>query len=268
MNDFSPQDAFDRTLRFWWVVAITMVIGGLLGWSLSFLFPPVFEAIANYQVKLDEEALLAQMVSQKPDAELDYITREKYLSPVELMFYKKEIRDDLAEQAQIAGLNYSPDQFNVSDFNLDRRGWSWAVVVRNRDAETAAKLANLWLQVVDRRLSQLREQSVKAHALNISIRTLASCFDGRDLAEANRCAGTSYANSEEAATNLQALESQYASISGASEGISELVTFEVINLAQVPAHAVLYRTGMLALVGSLLGLIAGVFIIQRLLIKA
>jgi hypothetical protein len=267
MNDITPLDSFNRILRYWWIVALSMILCGLFGWALSFLFQPVYEANAIYNVQLDEETVLKIAREENPEAELDFLTRNKYLAPVELIFYEPETRADLAEMAQAEGLDYAPSDFNVNDFNIDRRSWDWTIIVRSNNPQTAARLANLWMQVSDDRLQLLRQKSIKALGLEIQIKTLTACFDGRPLAEANQCAGTSLASIEEVANLLDSFDKQAQLLRRESLGINELTTLSPVSEAGIPGRPVLYGTGLLAFIGSLIGLIVGGMLIQRFPIK-
>jgi hypothetical protein len=268
MNDISPLDAFNRLLHYWWVVALAMMLGGMLGWVFSIFLQPIYEATALYNVHLDEETILKFAREENPDATLDYVTINKYLGPVELIFYEPETRADLEKLAKAQGLNYVASDFNVNDFIVDRRGWDWTIIVRNHDAQTAARLGNLWMQVTNARLQKLRQKSIDALGLEIQAKALSACFDGRSLAQANQCAGKSFTSVEEAAKQLEALDKQAQSLRGESKGISELVTLFPVSDANTPLRAVMYRTSMLALMGSFIGLIVGAILIQRLPVKA
>jgi hypothetical protein len=182
---------------------------------------------------------------------------------VELIFYEPETRSDLEKLAKKEGLAYKASDFNINDFIVDRRGWDWTIIVRDHDAQTAARLATLWMQASDVRLQRLRQKSIDALGLEIQFKTLAACFDGRALAEANKCAGTSFNHIDEAAARIATLDAQAQSLRRESTGISELVTLSPISQASIPTRPAIYRTSLLAFIGSLIGLIIGAFLVRR-----
>jgi hypothetical protein len=218
-------------------------------------------------VTLDEDALLTELHKTKPDAELTYDIRAPYLSPVALMFYTPEVRTAVQEQASASGLDFPKDGFRSGQLFLDQHGTEWTVVVRHNDPSTAAKLANLWITIVDARLRKAHTQTVLAMSLKLQIDLLTRCFTGASLTEANQCAGTTVASIGEMQTNYHDLDRQYQEALSASEGISPLVGFIPGVVAETPARPVYYNTGLLILVGSLLGLIIGGVVVQRLDLK-
>jgi hypothetical protein len=267
VEDISPRDTFERVLRCWWVIALVMVAGGLIGWGISRFSSPVYEARAGYQVTLDDDMLLAELQKTNPEAELTYDIRAPYLAPAALVFFSPEVRAAVKDQAVAAGLDFPRDGFETRQLSLDQRGSDWMIVVRDSSRDTAAKLANLWVEVADQQLRRAHEQAVLAAAIKIQIDLLAKCFTDSSLTDANQCAGTSFASATEMQTDYQNLDRQYQDALSASEGISPLVSFTPGMVAVPPARPVYYNTGLLMLVGSLLGLIIGGLLVQRMPLK-
>jgi hypothetical protein len=150
---------------------------------------------------------------------------------------------------------------------LDQRRSDWTIIVRHSDSETAAKLANLWVSTADEYLQEARKQAALAESIKIHLAVLSQCFLDSSLADGNQCAGTSFPNIAEFQAQYQELDRQYQNALSASEGISTLVSFEPGVVAQAPIRPVYYNTGLLMLAGSLLGLIVGGAIVQKLPIK-
>jgi hypothetical protein len=264
IEDISPSDSLEQALRYWWVIAIAMIIGGIVGWSIARFSAPVYEARAGYRVTLDEEAVLAEAQKTNPQAELSYELRAPYLTPVALVFYALEVRAAVEKKALADGLAFPEDGFRNGQLALDQRRSDWTIIVRHRDSETAAKLANLWVTIADEHLHQAHDQAALAASLKLEIDLLAKCFSNATLADANQCAGTSFADGTEMRIHYQDLDRQYQDAVSESEGLSILVSFEPGVVAQAPIRPVYYNTGLLMLAGSLLGLIVGSVIVQKL----
>jgi hypothetical protein len=267
VEDISPRDSLEHVLRFWWVIALAMIFGGLLGWGISRYTPPVYEARAEYRVTLDDDALLAELHMTKPDAELTYDIRAPYLSPVALAFYTPEVRSAVEGQARSQGLDYPVDGFKNGQLTLDQRRSNWTVIVRHNDSKTAAKLANLWITLADEYLQNAHEQAVLAESLKLQMSLISQCFLNASLAEGNQCAGTSFSDPTEMQAQYQNLDRQYQDAFSASEGVSMLVRFEPGAVADPPVRPVYYNTGWLMLAGCLLGLILGGITAQKLSLK-
>jgi hypothetical protein len=267
IEDISPQNSFEHLLRYWWIVALAMILGGLLGWSIGRISTPVYEARAEYHVLVDDEALLVELHKTNPEAELTYADRAPYLTPVSEVFYSTKVRAAVQEQALAAGLDFPLDGFRNGQLTLDNRRSDWMVIVRHSDSETAAQLANLWVAVADGFLRNAREQSVLAASLKLHLNLLSRCFENSNLSDGNRCAGTSFSSPDEMEMQYQERDRLYQAALSASEGVSTLVSFEPGKAAEAPLRPIYYNTGLLMLVGSLLGLIVGGVVVQKLPVK-
>ena len=267
VEDISPRDSLEHVLCYWWVIALAMILGGLLGWSISRFSTPVYEARAEYRVTLDDETLLKKVHETKPEAELTFDLRAPYLTPVALVFFTPEVRSTLEEQAYLEGLDFPVDGFRNGQLTLDQRRSNWMVIVRHDNSDTAAKLANLWIAIANEQLQKAHDQAVLAESLKLQMSLVSRCFLNASLSQSNQCAGTSFSNLSEMQTDFQNLDRQYQNALSASEGISTLVSFEPGAMAQAPIRPVYYNSGWIMLAGSLLGLIAGSVVVQKLPIK-
>jgi len=267
VEDLSPRDALERVLCYWWMIALAMIAGSLIGWGIGHFSDQVYEARAGYRVNLDEDSLLAELRKTNPDAELTYDIRAPYLTPVALVFYTPEVRTAVEEQAVAEGLDFPRNGFGTGQLSLDQRGSDWTVVVRHNDGDTAAKLANLWIKIANEHLSKAHMQAVLAASLKLQVNLLSKCFSKENLAEANQCAGTSFASMGEIQTGIQDLDRRYQDAISASNGVSPLVSFTPGSSAELPARPIYYNTGLLLLVGSLLGLLIGGVVVQRMDLK-
>jgi hypothetical protein len=266
-KEISPRESLERVLRYWWVIALAIMVGGMAGWVIGHYSSPVYEARAGYRVTLDEDAVLAELHKTKPDAELTYDIRAPYLAPVALVFYTPQVRAAVQEQAIAGGLDFPKDGFRTGDLFLDQHGNEWTAIVRHKDPDTAAQLANLWIKIADEQLHSAHEQAVLAASLKIKNDVLTKCFSNVGLAEANKCAGTSFASLDDMQISYKDLDRQYQDALTASDGISTMVNFQPGTQATPPARPVYYNTGLLMLIGSLIGLIIGGVIVQRLDLK-
>lgn len=264
VEDISPRNSLEHALRYWWVIAMAMMVGGIVGWSIARFSEPVYEARAGYRITLDEEAVLAEAQKTNPRAELTYELRAPYLTPVALVFYVPEVRDAVEKQAFADELAFPEDGFRNGQLALDQRRSDWTVIVRHSDSETAAKLANLWVSTADEFLQEARTQAALAESIKMQLVLLSHCFLDSSLADGNQCAGTSFSSIAEYQAQYQELDRQYQNALSASQGISTLVSFEPGVVAQAPIRPVYYNTGLLMLAGSLLGLIVGGAIVQKL----
>jgi hypothetical protein len=264
MNDLSPLEMFKRTLQRWWMLVALMVLGGAAGWVFSLLQPPVYESTTVYQVNLDEQQLVDRKLVAAEQLPLEFADQNVYLSPVASMFNDPTVLSDMVTTANSQNIPLEQKDFNADDFSLDRRGAEWFVTVRSTDPARAAHLADLWLGGVDAALQEVRAHSFQVYSLRLQYDSLSKCFAEMDFQQANQCAGTSFADPAALDTWLNGLETQIASEQVAARGIDTAVMFVIISPANLPSHPVLYSVSLLIIAGSLIGLLAGIVLVQGL----
>jgi len=263
MNEISPYDTFERALRRWWMIALCMVAGGLIGWGLSFLLHPVYEARATYLVAFDAEQL-AHLKGLKSADDLDFIEINPYYSAAEEVFYEMATRKALVEQAQVQGIDLNLSEFSQSKFYVDRQVNRWIIEVRHPDPGEAAWLADTWLAIADARLRDAQSHGIAAEALRVKTDAVQACFARLEFSAANRCAGTDFSTPDEFQAWLKNSMSELQSETDLSRGVSPLLSFTIQRQALRPDQPVLYVRSQLALVGALLGLILGTLLVQLL----
>ena len=196
MNDLDAGFLFNRLLRGWWLLALGMLLGGAAGWGFSQLQPPVYEAVAFFQVEADESALLERFGLASPD-ELDFQKINTLLQPVEDLFFAPDVRQQVMAGLAAAGIPPEDGNLDEQTFILDRRGSTWLVTVRDRDPDRAVRTADIWLETVANRLEEFQSHAVNAEILRVQYSLVAACFSGSTFPDANLCAGTALASQSE-----------------------------------------------------------------------
>jgi len=263
MIEISPYDTFERALRRWWLVALCMVAGGLIGWALTFLLHPVYEARANYLVSFDAEQL-ARLKGQQSADDLDFSEINPYFSAAEEVFYNMDTRRALVKEAQARGIDLNIAEFSQSKFYVDRQGSRWIIEVRHTDPGAAAWLANTWLAITDTRLREAQAHGINAEALRLATDAVQACFAKLDFSAANKCAGTDFSTPDEFQAWLHSSMSGLQSEGDLSLGISPLLSFTIQRDALLPGQPILYVRSQMTLAGALLGLMLGTLLVQLL----
>jgi uncharacterized protein involved in exopolysaccharide biosynthesis len=262
MNDLSPLDMLERTLRCWWMLAVLMVLGGAAGWTLSLFRPPIYEATAVYQVSLDEQQLVARGLVAADKLPLLFEDQNIYLSPAANMFDDSTVRANLVADASSNNIQLQESDFNPADFYLDRRGKQWFVTVRSVDPATAARLADLWLVDVDAALRAAQAHTYQFISLQLQHDSVQKCFAEMNFKQANQCAGASFAAPVDLDAYLKGLETRIAFEQQAGRGIDPALLFVIVSQANQPSHPVLYSVSLMVVAGSLIGLLVGIILVQ------
>jgi hypothetical protein len=262
MNDLSPLDMLERTLHRWWILVALMVLGGMTGWVFSLFRHPVYEATAVYQVSLDEQQLVELGRLAPDEVPLEFSDQNIFLSPVADVFYDPAVLANLLASARSQNIQLPAGDLDLANFTLDRRGTQWFVTVRSADPATAVQLADLWLTTVDAVLRVASAHSAQYISLQLQHNSVQKCFAEMDFQQANQCAGTSFAAPADLDTYLNGLETQMISEQQAGGGIDPAISFVIVSQAETPSHPVLYSVSLLMVAGSLIGLVAGMILVQ------
>jgi hypothetical protein len=260
MNDINPQQALERAMHLWWLIAVCVLLGGVAGWTFSMFRHPVYEATAFYDVSVDQPEL-ARRLGLDPQTPLGFSAIRPYIDPAANVFYQEETQNELFAAAQSQGIPAEAVDFSSNDLILDRSGALWYVTVRNADAELAARLANLWLELADTRIRAMLAHAYSAESLETVRSAVMQCFSSLNLTKANECAGTAFNTPVEFETYIAGLDRQIAAERQASGGVDTVLEVELGRAAQPPAEPVLYRQGTLILAGSLAGFLVGLALI-------
>lgn len=261
MNDIVIGQEFQVISRRWWIFVVFMLIGGLAGWIIGYFLPPIYESTAFYQVDLNQNEVVKR--DALPGiASLDYARSNYYLDPVAELFFNPEVQTELISAAARDGISVTVGSIREPTFFLDRRGSVWFITIRDRVPETAALLANLWLELVDARVHSQLAHASSAEDLQTVHAFVETCFTENNLAQANQCAGTTFSGPSDLEAYLQDGERQIASEQEASGGLVPVISLAITRLAEPSNAPILYRRGLLMASGSLLGLLLGMLLIS------
>jgi len=265
MNDISPRQLLEHALRFWWVIAGCMLLGGCAAWVFSLFHTPVYEATALYDASVDTDQLAQELNVSPSQVPMDFTSQNDLLTPVEDIFYLPEVVNQLVASAKGEGISLTEKDFFTSNtFYIDRKGARWLISVRRTDPNSATQLANLWVTTADAVIREALPHSVHALALQSQRTLIQKCFSGSDFAQANQCAGTSIASSSDLDTTLTNLEQQILSEEQAGRKIDPAVQVAFIQPAKLPTHPVLNNPFLMIMAGALIGVLIGVLLVQRL----
>jgi hypothetical protein len=251
-REVSPLDALQKALRLWWLIALLGIAGGLLGGLFTRFQPPRYESGVTLSVALRQKELVPE--DKLP---MSYALQEQYLGPVLALFYSQDVEDRLVAVAEERGLAFGHADFNSQDFRLERLYSRWRIVVRSRDPQTAAALADLWADTVYAALSDANAHALAAERLKVEADLVRRCLAAGDLAAANACAGTSFTTLAEMDTHLAGLDAQSATEREAAGGITFALDFSIAGRAAVPTEPALFSRGLTLFAGTAIGLLLG-----------
>jgi hypothetical protein len=253
MTELYPRDILERTFRRWPLIALGILLGGLAGWLASYLLSPVYESHAEIYINLDSAIWIQENHVGNPTD----IAIANSVRPITALFYSDDTTLRLANAAR--NENIFVDKSVVQNtFTIQRINMTWLMTVRAQNPQTAARLADLWVQAVLPTYPAAYEHALSAYTLTVERDATLACFEGATLIAGNVCAGTSFASLADLQPALATLDARIATERDSSLGLDPAMTIESGPSATVPSEPVHYQRTWLALAGTMIGLILGV----------
>lgn len=250
MNDYSPKDSLDNALRYWWVIILMTILGGLVGWFVHQLRPPLYEAKATFFISID--------FSQT--GELTQFEEDHAVSVLTWIVYYDEVIDEVIDTAEAQGIQTNRQQLEMAS-TLERKQARWTLYYRDKDPQTASALANIWAEVAMDFLQQAHQHALQIQALDGYLNFLAICLqgpaEGEQYPESCNDLDPAAIPEEIQETSIR-LEQELA----ASHAVFPALIFDVSSKALPPAEPVQYGRNRLVLAGGLIGFILGIFLVN------
>jgi len=241
MNEISPLDAFLLVARRWWIVTLAILIGGLGGWFFHLSQAPIYDASAAFTVAIDFTQT-GPLLEWEQDQAINAL-REVLRSPDILAQVRRE-----AEQR-----GHSP----AASYIQERRQSVIELHVRHTDASQSAEQANHWANLAYATAVEAYSHALQASSLRHYLASLNDCLQAQPADPQTLCSELSL---EELDRRRQQVEADLQSELLASKSLPPILVFDLAAPAEVPSDPVAYRLSWLILAGTLIGLVAGIFV--------
>lgn len=230
------------------MIAAGLILGGLIGLGLSFLFPPVYEARFEVVTNID-------LVSNPNVTEL--------MMDVELMHvgelaYSQSVIDGVIAAEKQNGINLDQSEL-LKISTVERQITSTYLKVQWRDAATAAQIANTWGNLYYAALKEGERQSLVAAELAKRQTDLQDCLAGTAT---NQTAPICTGGKSELESQLAANTQDLASAQELSLGLSPELTVDSYQEATVPGSPIRGERGWLVGAGAVIGFILALLVTE------
>jgi uncharacterized protein involved in exopolysaccharide biosynthesis len=235
------RESFEGAFRRWWVIVLLTVLGGLAGWTIHFFRPPVYEAAAFLTVNMDFQKVKLTQIEE----DFVFNSSEAIASSVDVM-------NQVVMQAQADG---TPMDFNqlLESISLERKQSVWEFHIRNRDPETAAKLANIWTEKAFQALTAALEHAVRADQIQDQIKSISLYQFTSGSPEL----------SPDLQTTLSNLSTELLQEKQLSQGVISVMKYSLTGPATIPTQPVLYNLANLVLAGATIGFVISLWVVSQ-----
>ena len=252
---FVPRDSLSHALRYWWLLVILAILGAGSGQLFHKLTPPLYESRAILSVSIDFTR----------SGYLNDIEQDKIIGMVGDLISSSMTRDRITSSALVDQI-ITEDQ-RIDDFvQVERWGFKWAIRAQHPEPRKAADIANLWAGIAMDNLEVAYSHAIQAELIDRQLVSLQSCLQYLTVAEPvhGLCRPE----------NLVFIQSGFNDLSEKllierrlSQGISPSVQFSWTERATIPDKPVRFGENLVTFSGAILGLIAGMVLLQILFIR-
>ena len=249
-NDFSPLETINLILRKWWLLALMLAVGGLVGILFFQMRQPIYEATVSFAMGID-------YTRTGPITQYD---EDHALGMAGALITSSRIKEKVVEKAAYRGIDIGFDQLHTNAF-LERKAHVWILRIQHENPETAAQLANIWAEIASNRLEEAYQHALKKESLERYAISLSDCLQ-MSVASGPVLATCQVISVEELQEMIAQLNDKILAEKQASYNIFPGLLFGEVTQAVVPQKPVRYGRGSIVLAGMSIGLIAGIFLIH------
>jgi uncharacterized protein YdbL (DUF1318 family) len=247
--DFSPYDFLARTLRYWMLVILIMIVGGLAGYLLHLTLPPLYESQASISFAFNVNRFGLRTASEEDQA----------MGTAVGIMASTSVFQFTADQARQHGYILETAPLNRSVF-IERKSYLWVVRVRDPDPQAAAFIANTWVQRAYQELLDASSHAARAEALFNYLKSLETCLQ-RISAAGPAFAQCSLGGLADLQKELQTTGAQYDIELTLGRGFLPYLIFDPPAAAAVPLGALQYSRNTMVLAGVLIGFLLAIAIV-------
>lgn len=245
MDDIVPSDILKRAMRWWWLIALFMIAGGVLGVLLVKLQKPWYESQASITTSID-----FAFAGRLNEDEEDYL-----ILTIGDVINSSPVLEEVRKQAASREIIITDDDLQTR-FTKARQGYRWEITVRDHDPEIAQTLTQFWVEAADTALEELHQNTINSMMVQSAQLALQNCFSQIVIVEPS----SAYCSVE----NIDSIRASMASSSN-NEAIPALpetillskIRSEISDNAYLPGGAVVFNRNLSALMGVFCGLLVG-----------
>ncbi|MCX6053339.1 MAG: hypothetical protein NTZ74_00195 [Chloroflexi bacterium] len=247
--DLVPSESLKRALQWWWLLALVMTAGGLLGLLITRLHRPLYES----------QAVITTSIDYAYSGRLTDTEEDQIVSTVGDLVGSSTVMEDVLRSAEKRGILLTPGEI-ANRFFKSRQGFRWELSVRDGDPRQAQILAGLWVESAMRELVLLRDRSLDWLHFQTAQLDLEHCFSQMVVLDpaSQPC---SFDQISVIRKNLALNSGEMGDPPPGDWILLSRVSFHLTTTAQYPGAPALFGQNSSTLVGAMAGLLLGMGVI-------
>lgn len=242
-GDLYPHDLMQRMIRWWWVVVIFAIAGGLAGFLISRMQKPIYES----------DSMITTAIDYAYAGRLNDYMVDHLIIAVGDVIDSSQVIDKVLEEADAAGIDLNSEAIKAG-LTKSRQGYRWVLSSRFQDPDLSMQINQIWLSAAIAALEDLKQSSLQALDQLAYQHAVESCFSQAVVLEPS----SSYCTVENLNQLRLDINENYQGESDRTT-LNQLqiskISFEAVQTSSVPEKPVLYNTNLSTAAGCAAGLI-------------
>ena len=230
----------------WLTMAVSILIGALIGGFLSLFFTPIYEA----------KALVTTNMELRIDGTLTEIMLDAQVNHIGELVFHPEVVSRLIETEATHGNELTLENLKQKT-SIERQLMNTVIKVKDPDPQVAARIASEWAEILYDRLNEAYLHAVLLSEAKLQYEALSACFTDALTVPKTFCL---FLTPDELSKEMERLNAIILEESPKSLGLTLALNVSQYQPAAVPAEPLNYQRGTLILGGAGVGLIIGILI--------
>ncbi len=248
-NNISPKIIINKAINKWWLFFLFAVLGGTIGFLISMVQTPRYEAVARISTSID------YTISPKIE---DY-QEDRVIQDTGLLMISDDVLKAVRSNLAAHGIAITHQEM-MDSFTMERIDDLWTLRVTNFDPELAEEMANAWMDEAYLQLDTAFQHAQIANSITVYIDSLERCLYA-DAEEAENYALCKVSSTDAITTEILKKTDLLKSELNLGRTINPSLRYSIISYAQTPNEPVFHTRGILILSNILLGVLAAFTVI-------
>lgn len=247
-SDFHPRLLRPFRKIPWAALVGAMLIGAILGFTVSLVVPPVYEA----------KSVVTTNMELVPDTNITEIMVDAEIDMVGTLVYHPDIIQALIQSEKEQGNTLTLEDLKHNG-GFERQLMSTIIKYRSTNPETAAHVASEWARVTYERLSSAYPYALAVSAAKAQLTEIESCLNDATKQSLPFCQSLT---AESASALREEANQVITKNSPLTLGLTSALNVSQYQPAAIPSEPLWYHRGYLMLAGLALGFVFGVIWIE------
>lgn len=248
--EFSLLEHFHDLLRFWWVIALLAIAGGVFGYEISQSRTPVYESQAVFTVSLD--FVKSGMLTD--------VEEDQAINAVTDLIGSSTVMGNVADSLKAQGLDFTNASL-VSIVSVDRQGFQVAIHADHANAQTAYVIANTWATIAEQAVQNAIQAANNADELNKQLSELETCLQQETAIEPS-FPPCQILDQTSLVTSLEQVNANYLEYKTDSKGIISAINVELTQKPLLAVSPRIFNRNYLVAAGAVLGFLGGILLVE------